>query len=273
MSCNSTPSADEQRQTIASLEQEEESLHVYCIAKDWYKKWQNYVGLNDSQTAVKSSCPGSLTMHRGDDTRNMLVDEKIWRKWVQWYGVADQHELDRRNWASDEKDFEICRLSPYSNIVENPKKTFDISEESGYIELQLRKIFRVTASVKSRLWACEKAADKRFQMVLDRTKEICFQDAIDHTRHYILALEVVLPDGSWPTHVPGEPKGDFDKYLALTEGPRCSEYWEDELASAVTCVFDGISNELRETVDGVVKTMKVCECPQGQGHAEDEGEV
>ena len=67
---------------------------------------------------------------------------------------------------------------------------------------------------------------------------------------------MVLPDGSWPTHVPGEPKGDFDKYLALTEGPRCSEYWEDELASAVTCVFDGISNELRETVDGVVKTMK-----------------
>ena len=184
MSCNSTPSADEQRQTIASLEQEEESLHVYCIAKDWYKKWQNYVGLNDSQTAVKSSCPGSLTMHRGDDTRNMLVDEKIWRKWVQWYGVADQHELDRRNWASDEKDFEICRLSPYSNIVENPKKTFDISEESGYIELQLRKIFRVTASVKSRLWACEKAADKRFQMVLDRTKEICFQVGIGSQFHF-----------------------------------------------------------------------------------------
>ena len=87
-------------------------------------------------------------------------------------------------------------------------------------------------------------------------RSLCLQDAIDHTRHYILALEVALPGGSWPTYVPGEPKGDFDKYLALTEGPRCCEYWEEELASAVTGVFEGISSELRETVDGVVKTMK-----------------
>ena len=52
-------------------------------------------------------------MDRGDDARNMLVDEKIWCKWVQWFGVDESHELDRRNWASDEKDFEVCMLNPY----------------------------------------------------------------------------------------------------------------------------------------------------------------
>ena len=147
-------------------------MHVYCVAKDWYKKWQNYVG--GTSDVIKGG-PGRLSMDREDDARNMLVDEKIWCKWVQWYGVDDAHELDRRNWASDEKDFEICMLSPYSDVVENATKTFDVSEESGYIEVQLRKMFRVAACNRSRLWMREKSPDKRFKLQLERSKEICFQ--------------------------------------------------------------------------------------------------
>ena len=85
---------------------------------------------------------------------------------------------------------------------------------------------------------------------------VCLQNGADPSHHFILALEIASPDGSWPTHIPGKPRGDLDKYRSLTEGPRCTEFWEEELAAAVTCVFDGINNELRETVDGVVKTMK-----------------
>jgi hypothetical protein len=95
------------------------------------------------------------------EDNNMYVDEKIWIKWVEWYGVSGDHELDRRNWSSEEKDCEICILSPYSGILENPKKTFDISEETGYVELQLRKIFSIPEHQRTRLWACEKTRHAR----------------------------------------------------------------------------------------------------------------
>lgn len=251
-----TPSAQEQRRIIESLEGQEESLHVYCVTKRWYEQWQNFVGLNPEGKPVESARPGPLDMDREVEDNNMYVDQKIWIKWVYWYGVSAYHELDRRNWASDEKEFEVCILSPYSGIVENPTKTFDMSEEAGYIETQLKKIFQVPSHRKSRLWACEKTRHARFQLLLDRSKEICFQDPIDHKREYILAIEVSNLDGSWPSHIPGDPKGGLDKYAPLAEGPKASGYWEQELAHTVETVFGGISTELTETVSGIVHTTK-----------------
>lgn len=193
-----------------------------------------------------------------DDEGNIYADEKIWRCWVRWYGVSPSHELDRRNWASDDKDFEICVLSPYCGLIENPVKTFDISEECGYIELQLRQIFHVARHRSTRLWVCEKARHSRFQPLLVRQREICSYDYVDSTKSYILALEVSNLDGTWPTLVPGDPSGTFDVYRELTEGGPSERpaLWEAGLAETLDTVFGAISNELKETASGIVSTAK-----------------
>ena len=262
------PSVEEQKQLISNIEQEEESLHVYMVSKTWYAAWKNYVGLPDKTGGVQSSKPrGPLppavdTEKEGEDS-NVYVDEKIWINWIKWYGLADTHELDRRNWTSDEKEFEICILSPYSGIVQNPKKRFDVSELTGYVEVQLRRIFQIPKHCKTRMWACEKSRSARFQLLLERCKEICFQSCIDQHRSYILALEVCAMDGTWPTRVPGEPQGKFDQFSCLVEGPRPVEFWEKELRVAVNTVFQGIAAELHETVTGVVETSKcVTQCKE-----------
>ena len=110
------------------------------------------------------SIPGSL---------NTLVDEKIWCKWVEWYGVADSHMLDRyRQINSSRAIFEICMLHSYNMPVKHPKKGFEITEECGYIELQLRRMFRVSADRNTRLWVCEKSTDERFQLMSDRSRPV-----------------------------------------------------------------------------------------------------
>ena len=250
------PAPGDQKKIIANAEDEEESVNVYALSKHWHQRWCDYVGVNETGAPVTEDPPGPLDMDGAEEENNMYVDEKIWLHWVDWYGVAPSHELDRRNWASDEKDYEICVLSPYSGIIENPVKTFDLSEETGYIEMQLRRIFQVSEHRKSRLWACEKARHARFQPMFDRAQQICFQDAIDYTKDYILSLEVANSDGSWPTLAPGEPQGDLDRFLDVSKGPPKEKFWEKELEETVETVFLGIVSELQETASGIVNTTK-----------------
>jgi len=108
---------------------------------------------------------------------------------VAWYGVSASHELDRRRWTAEERDFEICVLSPYCGLVEHAVKSFDVCEEIGYAELQLRRVFRVSEHRRTRLWICEKSRHSRFLPLLDRSQDICSQvrnsrlleDDIDYT--------------------------------------------------------------------------------------------
>lgn len=259
MAVTAAPPGEEQRKVIASLEKEEESIHVYLVAKDWYEQWQQFVGTTEAKPSKSSKppAPGPVTMDKEIEDNNMYVDEKIWTRWISWHGVADAHELDRRNWTSDDKTFEICVLSPYSGILENTVKTFDVSEVTGYIELQLRKIFQVPDHRQTRLWACERTRSARFSLLLNRSLPICYQETLDSRKEYILALEVSNPNASWPTLVPGKPKGGFEKYTKVTQGLKTVEFWEGELTSAVETVFQGISGELKETVLGVVETSKI----------------
>lgn len=174
--------------------------------------------------------------------------------WVLWYSVSDSHELDRRNWASDEKEFEICQLSPYCSLLDNPLKDFDITEETGYVELQMRRIFRVAETRKTRLWVREKSRTKfgRFQLLLDRREELCYQNIIDHDHEYVIAIEVANPDGTWPSAYPGEPIGDFSKFADLTRLKTADDFWQEELRVTLESVFQGIKSELEETTKGVV---------------------
>jgi hypothetical protein len=95
------PPADEQRRIIAGLEDQEESVHVYYVSKDWYGAWQAFVdtspagggggsdGVPSPVSAASASpaaskplptsatSPGPMRMDADDENNNMLVDEKV----------------------------------------------------------------------------------------------------------------------------------------------------------------------------------------------------
>lgn len=82
---------------------------------------------------------------------------------------------------------------------------------------------------------------------------------MDASKNYILAIEVATLDGTWPTMVPGEPVGTFDRYRTLVGRRRAAAaaaFWESELGSTLETVFSGITTELKETANGIVSTAK-----------------
>jgi len=111
------------------------------------------------------------------------------------------------------------------------------------------------------------------------------QESIDSNKNYILAIEMANLDGSWPSHVPGDPIGDFDLYAALygqrrqhssANSPSVgviervqstlgghhaavvagSPLWERELTGTLDTLFGGIATELKETTTGIVTTAR-----------------
>ena len=185
-----TSRAEKQRRVIAILEKLRSlPTYQYFVATEWVSKWQTYVGYKTQETPPKEDRPGKLTMHDSyvvncgnyanqpiiqiSGSSNTLVDEKIWCQWVKWYGVVDSHHLDRvRHNTTIQGAFSVCKLDAYSKLVRGPKKMLDTREECGYIEMQLRRMFRVSADRKTRLWICEKATDERFQLMSDRSKPV-----------------------------------------------------------------------------------------------------
>ncbi|KAI0243010.1 hypothetical protein LSAT2_009216, partial [Lamellibrachia satsuma] len=302
MSEGATPSMDEQCRIITCLVDEEPtSTYAYFVSAEWYNKWQSYVGYKTQQTPDEAERPGSLTMrwnhngavfvdgrqnvghqcrtigtiiqyvhgerpaairpNQGDDGRNMLVDEKIWRKWVQWYGVADSHELDRRRLADSRQALlEMRLLNPYSTLVKKPKKVFDITEE-----LQLRRIFGVTAGRKTKLWVCDNTTDQFFQQVLGRNTPFSKLNSqrgrpnsvVDVSSTFTIALELCRTDGTWHTSGPvftREYSNEyFEKYLPLIEGPLHPGSKEEDLAMTVKSMFAGFNSTLQATVVGVIE--------------------
>jgi len=81
---------------------------------------------------------------------------------------------------------------------------------------------------------------------------------VDANKNYILAIEVANLDATWPTMVPGDPVGSFDRYSKLVGRSTAASatFWESELASTLQTVFNGIATELNETASGIVSTAK-----------------
>ena len=74
----------------------------------------------------------------------------IWKKLLEWYGLDDNHELDRRYIGDQEEDanyegksFQFCVLSPMVATMEKQTKMLDLKEYVGYIECQIRRILKV----------------------------------------------------------------------------------------------------------------------------------
>ena len=172
-----------------------------------------------------------------NDNSNTFVDENVWKKWLKWYGIADSHELDRRSRTrtGHEIAFEVCIMHQHRGMVQNSIKKFNTYEQTGYIELQLRKIYRVPKHRQTRLWVGEKARIVLFSPLLERARELRFH--VDTKREYILGLEIAHLDGTWPTPAYGATVGSLERYESVTEAPRRAEYWETELATAVGTVI------------------------------------
>ena len=195
---DTTPSGDEQCRIINILEHDKSDAktqeHIYLVSTDWFNMWRHHVGYNTKLD--KTVHPGRVRMLGRNNvvyigscdldamdstpgTCNMWAHENIWCKWVQWYGLDDCHEIDRYQPCSSIHCwvlFEICLLGPCCKRLENPMKAFSASEECGYIELQLRRIFGVTAGTETLLWVKEKTncklQERRFRPVLDRSTRL-----------------------------------------------------------------------------------------------------
>jgi hypothetical protein len=214
----SCPSPAHQRQIIKNITAG--SPTTYAVAKVWYRRWEEHVGLPKGFVAGRTEAPGPVEMDTNNDDCNTYVHEEIWKQLVAWYGVSGSHHLDRKHlYYTDQKVFDMCVLSPFSGIVEHGFKRFSRFEEIGYVELQMRRIFNVPSSRRSRLWISEKAQVPRFHQLLGRSRML--NDCIHRDKTYILALEVAdgIRGDSWPTGEPGEPKGELTmRYSELYVG-------------------------------------------------------
>jgi hypothetical protein len=151
--------------------------------------------------------------------------------------------------------FDICLLSPFSGIIEHRSKRFSRSEEVGYVELQLRRYFKVDSLVQqptdnhlprnnvhrrwcrprcrhTRLWITEKVTIPRFQQLLNRAATI--GDFTQRDKSYILALEVADDGGAWPTGEPGDPYDELDRYAALFGDERRGDVESDSVSVSET---------------------------------------
>ena len=99
----------------------------------------------------------------------MWVREPIWCKWVQWYGVDDGHQLDRRTSGYGYLNIHISLKGDMGARVGHISKVFNMREKCGYIELQLRRIFGVTHDTETQLWLFGNTGNP---LVSDRGKEL-----------------------------------------------------------------------------------------------------
>ena len=223
---DTTPCTDEQCRIINIMEHDNSDAkaqeHIYLVSTDWFNKWRHHVGYNT--TLDKTVHPGRLriqgrnnvvyigscdldAMDSKPGTCNMWAHEDIWCKWVQWYGLDDRHELDRYQPSSSLHWwvlFDICSMGPCGKRLENPRKAFSASEECGYIELQLRRIFGVAAGTETLLWVYEKTNCKsqKQRPVLDRSK------------HLVKVVDIAV------AQYPGEIVSYERWYLFFYSGPR-----------------------------------------------------
>ena len=235
---------DPSKQKSIVLNVNTESSHTYAVAKVWHRKWEEYVGIAKGCVSGQSEVPGQVEMDLHNDAHNDYVHEEIWKRFVRWYGVSPTHQLDRKHiYFKDEKQFDICMLSPFSGIVEHNVKRFNRFEENGYIECQLRRIFGVAEHQKSRLWISEKAQVPHFRQLLLRSRML--NDCIHRDKAYILALEE-CSGSSWPTGEPGEPKGELNtKYAGLfIGGPARESSWKEEFEKSLEELRTSIADQV-----------------------------
>ena len=243
------PSQSQQSQIISDIDSE--CTCTYAVSRVWYRKWEEYVGIQRSEEG-DPPLPGPIDMDSHNDTNNEYIHEEAWKLLLKWYGITPTHQLDRKHlYFKDEKMFDICTLSPFSGIVEHAVKKFNRFEEIGYIECQLRRVFRVQEYKRTRLWISEKAQVPRFRQLLLRFRML--NDCIHRDKVYILALEEAINQDTWPTGEPGEAKGDLGKYEDLMQGKKSQDFWAREISNSLSMLQTSVAASIKEMAEGVMQ--------------------
>ena len=187
MAESSTPSGAEQYRIVDALLREQSNTEcLYLVSTSWVFRWMDHVAHVDKllNTPGKLRTTGHLTCSSTTDEfcnlggmypncnwfGNMWVRETIWCKWVQWYGIDDDHQLDRRTTPGQPRSTKL-RISLKGDVdVWDTSKVFNEREKCGYIELQLRRIFGVTHDTETQLRVMY--GNTANSLVLDRGKEL-----------------------------------------------------------------------------------------------------
>ena len=206
MAESSAPSGAEQYCIVKELlDAQSNTEWLYSVSTSWIFRWMDHVAHFDKLLYT----PGKLRM-QGDNCSttdefcnlggmypncnwfgNMWVSETIWCKWIQWYGIDDDHQLDRRTTPGQPRCMKV-RISLKGDVgtrVGHTSKVFKEREKCGYIELQLRRIFGVTHDTETQLWVLY--GNTRNPLVSDRGKELVHYITLP-VRYYIGFLSLVF---------------------------------------------------------------------------------
>lgn len=76
-------------------------------------------------------------------------------------GISDSHDMSRAFTNADRncfEDFSVSLLSPVMTFVDRPIQSFNIQDETGYVEMQIRKSLHIPPHKFTRLWVSRFAA-------------------------------------------------------------------------------------------------------------------
>ena len=221
------PDPQRQRKTFDSLrpgvDDLDLSLYEYAVSDQWWKVFQKHLGYIDKKQPGQTQRPGPTEMNVHNIDLNIYIPGHQWKQLITWYGIADDHELDRRYTGPEKNDhekrsFEICVMSPMISNLRHRRKRLDVAEYVGYIECQLRKVFHVQNHMNSRLWIGKKTSDLNLEPIHDRAEELQYAFGLEEGETYLVAIEVTNNNGEWPTGLREAPQGKLDYFAHVTQG-------------------------------------------------------
>ena len=221
----------------------------YAVSKQWHKTFEKHLGYIEKKFPGQTVSPGPVSMNIYDNSMNIHIQGHQWRRLIRWYGISEEHELDRKynkTANNDFRTFDLCVLSPLVGKIKNKSKSLNLQEFVGYIECQMRKIFHVPEYLETRLWMCEKNSNPQFELINDRAEELQFAYGIEENLEYIIAIEICQKDGEWPTGLKDKTKGTLRYFDHVTKGCVPPDKWKKEISAVVqnvkNCAVDNLTS-------------------------------
>ena len=239
------------------------------MAKAWQSKWHDYVDKPASPKEDRAP-PGPVFMNCECQDENEFVGELVWEQYVSWYGLDESHQLDREcdiiysdinQSQQGRREFSICVFSPYIHVIKHRSKTLDTRDVIGYLENQLRRIFKVPHDQKSRLWVSD-AEKNQYEVMLDRNLRLGEAYNIRDDKTYIIAIEITSAISQWQSCIPGDAKGNLCEAFVKKKYPQNSSFDHHlkgtfhALTSFVTNVLAESSSHYSDHVKSIVNTKE-----------------
>ena len=266
------PLPEEQCALFDSLQPDEDDIHTFCyryaVSQDWHRAWQKHLGKAEGKAPGQTQQPGRVRM-TSQIEGNVWLPGYLWAKVLELYGLASDHELDRRyvpdpEWepspenGGELRKFSFCLFSPFMHQLKPKSKCLCVEEDVGYVECQLRHILDVPRHANSRLWIApntesQTATNGKYTPLFDRAEELRYVYGLEPNIYYILALEVQNNDGSWPTGLLQQPQGSLIEYAHVTQG-HCPS--QDLASDSLTGLEASVLNAAISKTQDIVSEVK-----------------